>query len=63
MTEEVRQKKIKIELYNDHFQNFKRYQIPKAQLVIADIPYAVDAYNQMFDNKSVIRKKKPKGRH
>jgi site-specific DNA-methyltransferase (adenine-specific) len=39
MTEEVRQKKIKIELYNDHFQNFKRYQIPKAQLVIADIPY------------------------
>lgn len=33
------QKKIKIELFNDHFQNYKRYQIPKAQLVIADIPY------------------------
>ncbi len=32
-------KKIKIELYNDHFQNYKRYAIPKAQLVIADIPY------------------------
>ena len=31
--------KIKTELYNDHFQNFKRYNIPKAQLVIADIPY------------------------
>ena len=31
--------KIKQELYNDHFQNFKRYGIPKAQLVIADIPY------------------------
>ena len=30
---------IKIELYRDHFQNFKRYCIPKAQLVIADIPY------------------------
>ena len=29
----------KIELYNDHFQNYKRYQIQKAQLVIADIPY------------------------
>lgn len=29
----------KCELYNDHFQNFKRYNIPKAQLVIADIPY------------------------
>ena len=26
-------------LINDHFQNFKRYDIPRAQLVIADIPY------------------------
>jgi site-specific DNA-methyltransferase (adenine-specific) len=33
------EKKIKTELYNDNFQNFKRYNIPKAQLVIADIPY------------------------
>lgn len=32
-------KKIKTELYNDNFQNYKRYNIPKAQLVIADIPY------------------------
>jgi site-specific DNA-methyltransferase (adenine-specific) len=32
-------KRIKCELYNDNFQNFKRYNIPKAQLVIADIPY------------------------
>lgn len=40
------QKKIKIELYNDNFQNYKRYGIPKAQLVIADIPYnlGVNAY-------------------
>lgn len=30
---------MKIELFNDHFQNFKRYNVPKAQLVIADIPY------------------------
>lgn len=29
----------KIELYNDHFENAKRYQIPRAQLIIADIPY------------------------
>lgn len=29
----------KCELFNDHFQNYKRYAIPKAQLVIADIPY------------------------
>lgn len=26
-------------LYHDHFQNFKVYQIPKAQMIIADIPY------------------------
>jgi site-specific DNA-methyltransferase (adenine-specific) len=26
-------------LINDHFQNYKRYNIPKAQLLIADIPY------------------------
>lgn len=32
---------MKIEIYNDHFQNYKRYQIPKAQLVIADIPYNI----------------------
>ncbi len=30
---------IKCELYRDNFQNFKSYGIPKAQLVIADIPY------------------------
>ena len=37
---------IKAELYNDNFQNFKRYNIPKAQLVIADIPYnlGINAY-------------------
>lgn len=32
---------IKCELYNDNFQNFKRYNIPKAQLVICDIPYNI----------------------
>lgn len=35
-----------IQLFNDHFQNFKQYGIPKAQLIIADIPYNIgkDAY-------------------
>ena len=33
------ERETKCELYNDHFQNYKRYGIPKAQLVIADIPY------------------------
>ena len=51
---------IKMELYHDHFQNFKRYNIPRAQLVIADIPYNLgnNAYassNQWYidgDNKN-----------
>jgi site-specific DNA-methyltransferase (adenine-specific) len=30
-----------MKLINDHFQNFKSYGIPKAQLIIADIPYNV----------------------
>ena len=35
-----------MELINDHFQNHKRYGLPKAQLIIADIPYNIgtDAY-------------------
>ena len=32
---------MKTILINDNFQNYKRYGIPKAQLVIADIPYNV----------------------
>lgn len=28
-----------MELYRDNYQNFKRYNIPKAQLIIADVPY------------------------
>ena len=37
---------MKVELYNDNFQNYKRYGIPRAQLVIADIPYnlGINAY-------------------
>ena len=33
-------------IYNDHFQNFKRYNLHKAQLIIADIPYniGINAY-------------------
>lgn len=32
---------VKAELFHDNFQNYKRYNIPKAQLVIADIPYNI----------------------
>lgn len=34
-------KVIKPTLINDHFQNYKSYNIPKAQLIIADIPYNI----------------------
>lgn len=29
----------RMEIFNDHFQNYKVYGIPKAQLIIADPPY------------------------
>ena len=31
-----------IELYNDSFQNYKSYQIPKAQLILTDVPYSLN---------------------
>ena len=34
-------KKIKCEIYHDNFQNWKKYPIQKAQLVICDIPYNI----------------------
>lgn len=58
-------KKVRVEFYRDNFQNYKRYGIPKAQLVIADIPYNLgnNAYasNPMWyeggDNKNGESKK------
>lgn len=35
------ERKNKCKIFNDNFQNYKRYGIPKAQLVIADIPYNI----------------------
>ena len=60
---------IKTELYNDNFQNYKRYNIPRAQLVIADIPYNLgkNAYASSTewyidgDNKKGESKKAGKG--
>ncbi len=34
---------MKCELIHDHFQNFRSYGLPKAQLIIADIPYNISA--------------------
>ena len=36
---ERKPQKIICELHHDHMENHKRYQIKKAQLIIADIPY------------------------
>ena len=36
-----RKRDIKAELYRDNFQNSKVYNIPRAQLIIADIPYNI----------------------
>lgn len=33
--------KYKPRLFNDSFQNFKKYQIPKAQLILSDIPFGI----------------------
>jgi len=38
-------------LFNDHFQNYKIYGIPKAQLILTDIPYNVGA-NAYGSNRS-----------
>lgn len=38
------QRRCKVELYNDNYANYKRYDIPcKAQLVIGDVPYQLGA--------------------
>lgn len=38
---EKRIKKLKCEIYRDSMQNYKKYAIPPAQLIIADVPYNV----------------------
>lgn len=32
---------IKCELYHDNLQNHRRYNLPPAQLIVADIPYNI----------------------
>ncbi len=40
-TEEKHIRQVRHEIFNDHFQNYKRHSIPKAQIIIADIPYNI----------------------
>ena len=34
-------KELKCEIYRDSMQNYKKYAIPPAQLIIADVPYNI----------------------
>ena len=36
-----KKKTLKCEIYRDSMQNYKKYAIPPAQLIIADVPYNV----------------------
>lgn len=38
---EERKINLKPELFNDSFQNYKVYHIPKAQLILTDVPYVL----------------------
>lgn len=38
---EKHKKRLKCEIYRDSMQNYKKYSIPPAQLIIADVPYNV----------------------
>ena len=41
LNEEIMKKKLKCEIYRDSMQNYKKYAIPPAQLIIADVPYNI----------------------
>lgn len=43
MNEENHIKKIYCEIYHDNFENSRQYNLPRAQLILTDIPYNVGA--------------------
>ena len=53
---EEMKKKLKCEIYRDNMQNYKKYAIPPAQLIIADVPYNVgNNFYGSNDKKQVNR--------
>ncbi len=55
---------MKIELYNDNFQNYKAYNVPtKAQLLIADIPYNIGSKDAYGSNPQIWKDKKVGGEY
>ena len=56
MNKRYPEKKIKCEIFRDSMQNYKKYAIPPAQLVIADVPYNVGTNNNyLFQFKGVAK--------
>lgn len=55
-------KKLKCEIYRDSMQNYKKYAIPPAQLIIADVPYNVGnnfyGSNPMWYNGGITKTEK-----
>jgi site-specific DNA-methyltransferase (adenine-specific) len=43
-SETIIRPKFEGKLFNDHYQNFKKYSLHKAQLIIADVPYNLGNY-------------------
>ena len=43
-------KDLNPEIFNDSFQNYKTYQIPKAQLILTDVPYNIPNGNAYASN-------------
>ena len=56
---EYPKKRLKCEIYRDSMQNYKKYAIPKAHLIIADVPYNVGnnfyGSNPMWYNGGIIQ--------
>lgn len=48
ITPEFRMLHNRIGVFNSHFQNFKNFGIPKAQLILADPPYCYDEETECF---------------
>jgi len=52
-----RVRKIEHKIFHDHFQNYKRHAIQRAQLLIADIPYNIgkNAYGSSVRQSGAAR--------
>ena len=45
----------RIGLFNSHFQNFKQFGVPKAQLILTDVPYCYDEQTECFTKRGWLK--------